>query len=265
MITIRKLAKLPVATRRRKIVRLLESFERDRQWPDSTYREGLAGVLEADVELPPAVRDAAAGLRGDSQADMPRVANDLRHRLMQYLGLAPGEWDLLPPAGSAATQARPVSPLAHVELYLESIRSPFNLGSIIRTAAAFGIERIGISDDCPSVDHPRVQRSAMGAVDLVQICRRPLEALAETSDASCFALEFGGRPCFELVYPRRGVLMLGSEELGLSPNALALARETISIATSGRKASLNVGVACGIALAAWQDSLAKGQPQPGWP
>lgn len=244
---------------------------RSRQWPDSSYRDGLAGVLETDAELPPAVREAAARLRCEDHADLPRTIDGLRHLLMQYLGIAPGEWDLLPPTGSEGPPSAapapdvppPVAPLVHVELYLESIRSPFNLGSIIRTAAAFGIERIGISDDCPSVDHPRVRRSAMGAVELVQVRRGPLEGLVKTSGAPCFALELGGRPCFELVYPRRGILMLGSEELGLSPVALALARETISVPMYGRKASLNVGVACGIALAAWENSLVTGQQQRG--
>lgn len=265
MITIRKLATLPVATRRRKIVRLLESFVRDQRWPARSYLDGLAAVLEADAELPQSVREAAAALRSKEQADTRRAANHLRHLLMRHLGITPGDWDLIPPAGVEGRPAAVERPLVNVALYLESIRSPFNLGSIVRTAAAFGITRVGISEDSPSLEHPRARRSAMGAADLVQVRRAPLDEFARSSGAPCLALELGGRSCFEYPYPRRGILMLGSEELGLSPQALALAEDTISIPMPGPKASLNVGVACGIALAAWQNSLVTGPPDPGAP
>ncbi len=260
MITIRKLAELPAPTRRRKIVRLLESWMRERQWPDPAYLDRLARLVEADAELPEAVRLAAHGLRGGQQTDLPRATDHLRHLLMRHLGIAPGDWDLLPPAGVQGVPRAVPGVLSQVELYLESIRSPFNLGSIIRTAAAFGIARIGMSDDCPSLDHPRVRRSAMGAVDLVEVRRGSAAELRGTPEVPWIALETGGRPCFEYPYPARGILMLGSEELGLSPGALALAAGRVSIPLSGAKASLNVGVAGGIALAAWQESLTRTRP-----
>jgi len=66
------------------------------------------------------------------------------------------------------------------------------------------------------------------------------------------ALELGGSSIVDFTFPSRGVLLLGSEELGLSQPALTLAgTNRISIPMKGIKASLNVAVAFGIAAQAW--------------
>jgi TrmH family RNA methyltransferase len=70
------------------------------------------------------------------------------------------------------------------------------------------------------------------------------------------ALELQGTPLGDFPFPPRGVLLVGSEELGLGPEALALADAgRVSIPTSGAKRSLNVAVACGIVLQAWAARL----------
>ena len=260
MIAIRKLARLPGSTRRRKIVRLLESWEREQQVPDPGYLSGLVRIVQTDGELPEAVRLAAGELRAATPEGRLPAVNRLRHRLMLHLQMAPAEWDLLPPAGMpgsgpAAEQSSANAPLARAELYLESIRSPFNLGGVIRTAAAFGIAAVGMSDDCPPIDHPRVRRSAMGAAERIDLSRGPLAEFVDRSGGPCIALELGGYAYDRFDFPDRGVLLLGSEELGLSPEALAGADVRITIPLFGTKASLNVVVACGIALAGWQRSL----------
>jgi TrmH family RNA methyltransferase len=74
-----------------------------------------------------------------------------------------------------------------------------------------------------------------------------------------FALETGGIPLTEFPFPERGLLIAGSEELGVSPQALAAADASlgrVSIPVYGAKASLNVSVAFGIALENWGRRLA---------
>jgi TrmH family RNA methyltransferase len=73
-----------------------------------------------------------------------------------------------------------------------------------------------------------------------------------------FALETGGVPLADFPFPRHGILIAGSEELGVSPHALAAADASlgrVSILCYGAKASLNVSVAFGIALQAWAHTL----------
>ncbi|MFW6312479.1 MAG: TrmH family RNA methyltransferase [Spirochaetota bacterium] len=251
MITIRKLQSLPPGTRHRKIVRLLESWERSGEFPAARYRRELAASVEADPDLPAVVREAARALPLSDGDGLRRDANVLRHALMRHLGAEPADWDLLAPDQRATSGARAGLRLVGVSLYLESIRSPFNLGSIVRTAAAFGVATVCVSDDCPPLEHPRVLRSAMGGEKAVTLVRGSLD---ETLGGAgpVIALELGGEPVATYPFPSRGVLVLGSEELGVSPGLLARAEARVSIPLGGAKASLNVGVACGIALAAWQ-------------
>jgi TrmH family RNA methyltransferase len=140
-------------------------------------------------------------------------------------------------------------------VYMEDIRSPFNVGAMFRTAESFGVEKIILSPFCADPLHRRAQRTAMGCIDIVPWERQELFALPETP-MSCpvFALETGGIPINEFPFPRKGLLIAGSEELGVSPHALAATDAScgrVSIPIHGAKASLNVSVAFGIALQAW--------------
>ncbi|MDR0589092.1 MAG: TrmH family RNA methyltransferase, partial [Spirochaetaceae bacterium] len=146
-----------------------------------------------------------------------------------------------------------------VGIYLEDIRSPFNVGAIFRTAESFGAEKLYLSPLCADPLHPRAARTAMGCVAIL-----PWERLSAGLDAAlagpCFALETGGRALKNFPFPPRGVMILGSEELGVSPPALALADSSLgrlSIPTWGAKGSLNVSVAFGIAMQAWAAALAE--------
>jgi TrmH family RNA methyltransferase len=149
-------------------------------------------------------------------------------------------------------------------VYLEDIRSPFNVGAMFRTAESFGAEKILLSPLCADPRHPRAERSAMGCVDLLPWERRDLFADdAATGDAPppaapLFALETGGTPLDDFPFPRRGLMIVGSEELGVSPAALAAADASlgrVSIPSYGAKGSLNVSVAFGIVMRAWARSI----------
>ena len=77
-----------------------------------------------------------------------------------------------------------------------------------------------------------------------------------------FALETGGTPLENFSFPTRGILIAGSEELGVSPGALAAADASlgrVSITCYGAKGSLNVSVAFGIVMQAWANSNSKEQ------
>ena len=84
--------------------------------------------------------------------------------------------------------------------------------------------------------------------------RLSLEELPQ--DLPVFALETGGTPIEEFNFPKQGICVIGSEELGVSPQALAKATYgTVTIPMIGLKASLNVGVAFGILMQKWCEAL----------
>jgi TrmH family RNA methyltransferase len=137
-----------------------------------------------------------------------------------------------------------------MRVYLEDIRSPFNVGSIFRTAEALGFEEIIISPECADPLHPRALRTAMGTIERLAWRRAPISALAAMEGV--FALEVGGTPLQDFDFPLPGIMVLGSEELGVSQEVLRhCSRGSVEIPLVGSKASLNVATAFGIAGFAW--------------
>lgn len=273
MVPISKLATLPPKTRLRKFVLILQSAELELERGELAHLEywhSVAGLLAREPKLDGWVLKQAASLLaalgtagaipGQGAADaaiLRRAANRARHALLAFLGAEPAEWDLLAPGGGWLNgEARTVFP---VEVYLEEIRSPFNVGAIFRAAEAFGVQRIFLSPSTPSPHHPRAEKSARGAVSVLPWQYADLSSLKEREGV--FALELGGTPLQEFPFPERGVMLIGSEELGLSPEGLALAQAKagrVSIPMAGAKRSLNVAVAFGIVMRAWFARLQAG-------
>ena len=275
MITLRKLSGLKPGTRHRKLASLLLRFETEigaGRSVDSTYIRDLFDLACSDSGLPSGTRDTFLSCRrtlawepaGIGVDTLRRACNRARHALLRHLGAEPAEWDLLPRSDSAgdAAGADPrtpgdrevVSPRAKV--YLDDIRSPFNVGAVVRTAAAYGVEELLLSPDTPPPDHPRARRASMGSVDLLRWRRIDASVLSE--EKAVFALEHGGVPTEKFHFPEQGLVILGNEELGVSPALLDLADRSagrVTIATPGPRRSLNVSVAFGILIHHWQISL----------
>jgi RNA methyltransferase, TrmH family len=221
----------------------------------AAYVGGLAALLLREGETPEAVLVAAgaAAKAGQRPPELVRAVDALRHALIAASGQAPADWDLIDPnTGLRDSASRRVIP--GLRVFLEDLRSPFNVGSIFRSADAFGVEELILSPSCADPLHPRALRSAMGAVELLSWRRDSLENLAGLGPL--FALELGGTAIGSFQFPRRGTVVLGSEELGITREArAACAYGTVSIPMSGAKASLNVAVAFGILMHEWTSSL----------
>ena len=190
-------------------------------------------------------------------ASLRRALNSVKHILLIETGRDLADWDFTCSDGRLDPVKRRIFEGMHV--YMEDIRSPFNVGAMFRTAESFGVEKIILSPFCADPHHRRAERTAMGCVDIVSWERQELFSAPEiTLPCPVFALETGGIPIAEFPFPRRGLLIAGSEELGVSPRALAAADSSlgrVSIPCCGAKASLNVSVAFGIALHAWWNKL----------
>ena len=285
MITIRKLASLKKKTALRKVVSLLQGFEVDLAAGKSIDTGYLAAIVKqivipADPSLADPAADALSKLAGaaDGAADgaagalsklsgaaagaaqkeldtLRRVCNDLRHLLRAYLGIRPADWDLMPPPAPAGSPnsvvgsgTRAVLP---IRVFLEDLRSPFNVGSIFRSAESFCVERVILTPSCPRPDHPRAARSAMGSNSVVPWSIGGWESL---EGANVFALETGGTPIEDFDFPDEGAVILGNEELGVSPEGLEVADKSsgvVSIPLFGGKASLNVTAAFAILIYFW--------------
>ena len=298
MIELFKLIRLPNTQKIRKTIKILEILEAEcvalsSDLPysvaplscDSFYIEGLcthlASIYPSDSVIPAAVKTYISALHEETLTvgSYRTLFNTLRHALYRQSGMQPSEWDLIAPGmhyGTAMQQhdttaphtdtqsgKRPITlPITRpfypgIYVYAEDIRAPFNLGSIFRTAEAFGAEKMLLSEGCVSPEQPRAQRSAMGCTDFLPWEYCPLEALP--ADLPVFALETGGTSITSFSFPKQGIVLLGSEELGLSAEALkSVSAGIVSIPMKGIKASLNVAVAFGILMQYWTASLKNG-------
>jgi len=186
-----------------------------------------------------------------------RYLNGIKHILLAETGRDQADWDFTGSDGKLDLQKRQVFKGMYV--YMEDIRSPFNVGAMFRTAESFGVEKIFLSPFCADPKHRRAERTAMGCIDIIPWERCDIIPGSDLS-IPIFALETGGLPIAEFPFPQRGLLIAGSEELGVSPQALDAADASlgrVSIPCYGSKASLNVSVAFGIALQIWAKSLAE--------
>jgi TrmH family RNA methyltransferase len=266
---LRRLSRLGPRQRLAKAARILQAAEGEigRGQPlDLRYLRELGGLVAAWTDGPAAAAartltaaaEAAAAEDGrasrDPAHDLLRATNGLRHALLSALGAEPSEWDLLGPDGGLDRSSVRIWPIG---VYLEDLRSPYNVGSIFRTAEAFGVSRLILSPLTPLPTHPRAERTARGAARAVPWEVRELAGLDVTKGV--FALELGGREVGTFPFPPAGTVLVGSEELGLSPEALGLADASlgrVSIPLAGAKRSLNVSVAFGILMHRWHEALA---------
>lgn len=261
MFTLRRLARLGPRQRLAKAARILQAAEESLgggRAVDLAYLRELGALVAAWLDEPAAAAARAlAAVKADAGGPgLLRAANGLRHALLAKLGAEPSEWDLLAPDGGLDRSSARVHPIA---VYLEDIRSPFNVGSIFRTAEAFGVGRVILSPRTPLPTHPRAERTARGANRVVPWEVRELADL--DAGGGVFALELGGRDVGIFPYPPSGTVLVGSEELGLSPEALRICEASlgrVSIALAGAKRSLNVSVAFGILMHRWHEALEGG-------
>ncbi len=140
--------------------------------------------------------------------------------------------------------------------FLDNVRSLYNVGSIFRTAEAVGISQIHLCGMTPTPDNPRLAKTAIGAEKMIpwHYHKNGVAAAKELQDQGfgLWAIEGGeeARPLFETEAPQdnqRIVLVIGNELAGVDPGILAICERVLSIPMGGRKESLNVTVAFGIA------------------
>jgi TrmH family RNA methyltransferase len=133
---------------------------------------------------------------------------------------------------------------------LEDLQDPGNLGSILRSAAAAGVEEVYLSRKCVQAWSPRVLRAGMGAHFAVRIYEDvDLEAFTRSYAGRVFAAAAdGGTPFYEAELEGRTALLFGNEGAGLTPGLRDAAHAAISIPMPGAVESLNVAAAAAVCL-----------------
>jgi tRNA G18 (ribose-2'-O)-methylase SpoU len=140
-------------------------------------------------------------------------------------------------------------------IFLDNIRSAYNVGSIIRTTEALRIASIYFAKKTPFIDNKKVIKTSMGSSEIVPCYQQdnlkelPHPIIALDTSASSINI-------FDFIFPENFTLILGNEEYGISDEILKETNYIIEIPMLGCKNSINV--ACAFAIAAAQ--IKKQQP-----
>jgi TrmH family RNA methyltransferase len=132
-----------------------------------------------------------------------------------------------------------------VSLALWHVADPGNVGTLIRTADAFGAA-VALSDGCADPTGAKALRGSAGA-----IFRVPVGRFDEAGGQRVALVAHGGRPLRETELGERTVFVLGAERDGLPEEVVAACDAVASISLAGGAESLNVAAAGAIALYEW--------------
>lgn len=147
-------------------------------------------------------------------------------------------------------------------LMLESVRDPGNLGTIIRSAYALGIDTVVMSSDCADIYNSKTIRAAMGALFAIKTVRtNDLEALVGYIRNNCqrrvFAatLANGAAPLGSFELKKSDIIVIGNEGHGLSQNIQNACDGGIYIPMRDGAESLNAAMAATVCI--WEMTRAE--------
>lgn len=138
-----------------------------------------------------------------------------------------------------------------VQLILDGIQDPGNLGTIIRLADWFGISQIICSEDTADFYNPKVIQASMGSFLRVNIVYQDLEKYLSINSHPIIGTDMDGANFYNFEFPSQFNLVLGNEGNGIRPEIEDLLTDKITIPRFGKSQStesLNVSMAAGIIL-----------------
>ncbi|THF66209.1 RNA methyltransferase [Pseudothauera nasutitermitis] len=239
-------------------LRALAGSARERRKLGQSVLDG-AHLITAALDAGWTLRELAISEQGLQSAEIVRLAERCAGTSCEVLRLPDAVLAQISPvdtpAGILASFDLPAEPAPRAFtdslLVLDGVQDAGNLGAILRTAAAAGIQDALLSPGCAQAWAPRVLRAGMGAHFALRIHERADLAAALAGypgQVLATALRDDSWDLYELDLRAPVAWLFGAEGQGLSPEALALASRHVRIPMPGRLESLNVGAAVAICL-----------------
>ncbi|MDO9231148.1 MAG: RNA methyltransferase [bacterium] len=139
--------------------------------------------------------------------------------------------------------------LDEVVIYLNAIADPGNLGTILRTAVAFGLKNIIVDEKCADIYNAKTISAAKDAIFKLNIAKdENLKIFGEIKQKmKIFVTSLDGEVMDDKIFQDKTFcLVLGNEANGVEEGIMKLADRKVKIGMSGEIESLNVAVAAGI-------------------
>lgn len=217
----------------------------------------VGDLLDAGIDLDLAIASSIFEDTAEGRALLDRLGERCPIRIV-----GPGILrDLAPttqPQGVLVVARAPAAELAAQEtggsgvvLVLDAVQDPGNLGTLLRTADAFGVRYVALLPGTVDPWNPKVVRASAGSVFRVPVVSTDRDALLgwlRAHEFTILAADASGEPFDDVDVPLRSALVVGNEGAGLHPELAAAAQRLVGVPVRPGTESLNVGVAAGILL-----------------
>lgn len=177
--------------------------------------------------------------------------SDRIHFHRSAIGISVRDPDLFEKIQTADVQLSCHQPVLNCQLALDGLRSLFNVGSIFRTCEAAGFKSILLGNTLGK-EHPRVQKTAMGAHQWVEQEKTKdlAQTLLEKKEKGCRIIGVetikDACPFYDMPWEDNTILVFGNEEYGISSHVRKICDNFVQIPMFGRKNSLNVANAVAV-------------------
>ena len=191
-------------------------------------------------------RRSATPVRFEERAALDRLAGSASHQGVVALGAAKQYAELGDVAGTA-----------HMLVVLDGIEDPHNLGAVIRTAHAAGVDAVVVPERRAAGLTDTAAKAAAGALEHMPVVRvtninRALEDLKKAGFWIYGVDERGDQSYDSVDYAEPAVLVFGAEGRGLHQMVRQRCDVAVRIPMAGKISSLNVSVAAGVLLFEWK-------------
>lgn len=148
-------------------------------------------------------------------------------------------------------------------LVLDDVRDPGNLGTILRIADWYGIRKLICSNATADVYNPKVISASKGSFTRVSwyYCDLP-EYLEQQKNMPVYGAFLDGETVYGASFGASGLLVMGNESNGISPDVAPFITRKITIPRFGGAESLNVGIATAVILDNWRRRISDPAPNP---
>jgi TrmH family RNA methyltransferase len=210
--------------------------------------EGAKSVLEllsSDFEIVKILgtSEFLAGIQRRTSAEIIEV----RENELDGLGQFQSNNSALAVVKMKPNLAFTISPQEYA-LVLDDLRDPGNLGTIIRTADWYGINKIIASDETADVYNPKVITSTMGSFARVKVFYTRLQEYLPAVKANIYGAYLEGSNVHHTKFAAGGLVVIGSESHGISENLQRYITDKITIPGFGKAESLNAAIAAAVIM-----------------
>lgn len=236
-----------------KLVRALLGRAKERREVGKFVIEGVRLVEEAanrDWRFETVLYDDSLSERGKSQVESLRSrgidVEEISTDLMKSLSETETPQGILAILAILQFSNPLISTPLDFVLIPDQIRDPGNLGTLLRSAAATGVQAVLLPPETTDAFAPKVLRAGMGAhfrVPIREMGWDEIHDVCKLAGLQVLVADMEGKSCWEMDLKQSLALIVGGEAEGASEQARKLATQKISIPMAGNVESLNAGVA----------------------